>query len=159
MLLFMSNRRNLAHSPRRLKISASSYVPTSYHSQPIRIISSLILFLASQLMVSLYPSEYIQMTPLSACNCSVFKSSRSFPECLISDQLAPSTLKPKPASGTQQWTSDPSPIYSLYIMNNDTTAFPPDCEAEFIGEGAANVVFDVKTPEGQPAFPGTNTRP
>lgn len=44
-------------------------------------------------------------------------------------------------------------------MINDTTAFPLDCEVQFIGEGAANVVFDVKTPEGQPAFPGAHTRP
>ncbi|OIW33600.1 hypothetical protein CONLIGDRAFT_184866 [Coniochaeta ligniaria NRRL 30616] len=32
--------------------------------------------------------------------------------------------------------------------------FPPDCEADFIGEGAANVVFHVKRPGGQAAFPG-----
>lgn len=35
------------------------------------------------------------------------------------------------------------------------TLFPPNCEAVFIGEGAANVVFHATLPGGQPAFPGT----
>ncbi|KAB5558223.1 inositol-pentakisphosphate 2-kinase [Coniochaeta sp. 2T2.1] len=43
-------------------------------------------------------------------------------------------------------------------MSNDAPVFPPDCEADFIGEGAANLVFDVKLPGGQPAFPGNLLR-
>ena len=41
-------------------------------------------------------------------------------------------------------------------MPNDKTVLPPDCQADFIGEGAANVVFHVRLPRGGPAFPGTS---
>ncbi|KAB5570499.1 inositol-pentakisphosphate 2-kinase [Coniochaeta sp. 2T2.1] len=43
-------------------------------------------------------------------------------------------------------------------MSNDAPVFPPDCEADFIGEGAANLVFDVRLPGGEPAFPGNLLR-
>jgi len=36
--------------------------------------------------------------------------------------------------------------------------FRPDCEADLIGEGAANVVFHLKEPGDQPAFPGVYFR-